>query len=615
MRFALPTILSHEVLWLCGAAVAVGLIVAWIMRGAVPGQSAAAEDDADAPRSGYRDRMVAGVVAGLLLIAGGAYLALSRGILYSVPIFALGFGLVIFLVARNQRYRHASPTLRRTIDFSTAMLNASLLLGILIVGNVIAFRYGGQPLDLTREGTYSLSSMTKKQLESLDRPVKFTLFFGQGARAGRQRDRVLQLLESYKSVNPDRIELDNLDPYSDVTRYEELASRVPELELLQGGGVVIEFGTGEGASHSVVRNQDLFLALPSDPMHPGRERFTTSFSGEDEITSALMRLREGQKTKVGFTVGHGEPSTADLNPRGRGIGTWKTRFNKVGCEVIDLNLLSEEIPEDLSLLVIVGPKSPFKPDEVQKLSSFSYRAKPLLLLLGNTEPSGLDEFLKSFNLTIGKGLIIDPRLLYAGNPSLVFGPAEPALHHQIVDALGPNRAVLLPGAAPIKILGSDASPGSPGAAPVDPSLVPVAILRTSHSSWAESDPKKAPISFDPRTDQAGPLAVGVAVSERVAQRQADGTSAGKPRLVLFSCPPMAENIFQDIERTNLDMLMLAAGWLRGRSDTLGIPQHTHVALTLNVDPNLRNRLILIPSLVAIMSIIALGVIVFTNRRE
>ena len=84
------------------------------------------------------------------------YFAVSRGILFSVPVFALGFGLVIFLVARNRRHRHASPTLRRTIDFSTAFLNASLLGGILIVGNVIAFRYGGQPLDMTREGTYTL---------------------------------------------------------------------------------------------------------------------------------------------------------------------------------------------------------------------------------------------------------------------------------------------------------------------------------------------------------------------------------------------------------------------------------------------------------------------------
>ena len=614
MKFALPNLLSREEFWLAAAAAAVGLIVAWILRGAPPGQAVKAEDDSESPRSGYRDRMIAGVVVGLLLIALGGYFALSRGILYSVPLFALGFGLVIFLIARNRRYRHASPTLRRTIDFSTAFLNASLLGGILIVGNVIAFRYGSHPLDMTREGSYSLSSETTKQLKSLDRPVKFTLFFGQGARASSQRDRVVQLLESYRAANPDLIELDSLNPFNDVMRYEELAKRVPELELLHGGGVVIEYGTGESASHAVVRNQDLFLAIRLDPARQGNDRYASSFSGEDEITTALMRLREGQKTKVAFTVGHGEPSTADLNPRGRGIGNWKARFNKVGCEVLDLNLLSDDIPPELSLLVVVGPKTPFKPDEIQKLRSFKDRGKPLLLLLGNSEPSGLDEFLKSFNLSIDKGIIIDPRFSMRGNPALVYAPAEPALKHEIAEALGPNRAVLLPGAAPIQVAGAGNS-GSPGEAPVDATLVPVAILRTTSSSWAETDPKKVPLARDPKTEKGGPLAVGIGVSERTTQPGPGGAPGGKPRLVLFSCPAMAENIFQDIERTNLDMLMIAAGWLRGRSDTLGIPPQPHVALRLSVDPELRNRLILVPSVVALLLIIAMGVIVYTARRE
>jgi ABC-type uncharacterized transport system len=613
MKFAFPNLLSREEFWLAASAVAVGLVVAWILRGAAPGQAGKAEDDAEAPRSGYRDRMIAGVIVGLLLIAGGGYFALSRGILLSVPVFALGFGLVIFLIARNRRYRHASPTMRRTIDFSTAFLNASLLGGILIVGNVIAFRYGSHPLDLTREGTYTLSSETTKELHSLDRTVKFTLFFGQGARASRQRDRVVQLLESYKSTNPDRVELDSLDPFNDVTRYEELAKRVPELELLHGGGVVIEYGKQEGAPHAVVRNQDLFLAIPLDPARQGRDRYATTFSGEDEITTALMRLKEGQKTKVAFTVGHGEPSTADLNPRGRGIGNWKARFNKVGCDVLDLNLLSDEIPPDLTLLIVVGPKVPFRPDEILKLRSFTDRGKPLLLLLGNSEPSGLDEFLKSFNLSIGKGLIVDPRFSLRGNASLVYAPTEPALKHEIVDAVGENRAVLLPGAAPIDVAGAG-NTASAGA-PVDPTLVPFTIVRTTKSSWAESEPRKIPLSLDPKTEKAGPLPVGIAVSESTAQSQPGAASGGKPRLVLFSCPAMAENIFQDIERTNLDMLMIAAGWLRARSDTLGIPPHPHVALRLSVDPELRNRLILVPSVVALMLIIAMGIIVFTARRE
>ena len=258
MGLDLLKFLSRGEIWIAGSAIVAFLVLTWALRGAPPGQAAEAEEDAEAPVPGYRDRIVAAVVVGLILILAGAFVSIERGILWSLPLFGLGFGLVLTLIVVNQRYRHGSPSLRRTIDFANAFLNASLLAGILVVINVIAFRYGGQPLDLTREGTYSLSSTTLKQLTSLDRPLTFTLIFGRGRRAIRQRDRVVQLLESYKTVNPRMIQIVNLDQFFDQTRLEELGKRVPELELLRGGGVVMELGEGTAAEFVVVRSQELF---------------------------------------------------------------------------------------------------------------------------------------------------------------------------------------------------------------------------------------------------------------------------------------------------------------------------------------------------------------------
>ena len=59
MKVAFPSLFSQEEFWLAASALAVGLVVAWILRAAPPGQAATAEDDADSPRSGYRDRMIA----------------------------------------------------------------------------------------------------------------------------------------------------------------------------------------------------------------------------------------------------------------------------------------------------------------------------------------------------------------------------------------------------------------------------------------------------------------------------------------------------------------------------------------------------------------------------
>jgi hypothetical protein len=605
--------LSRNEFWIFGSALVAFLVGTWVLRGAPPGQTAQIEDDVDAPRAGYRDRIVFAVVVGLVLILGGAYTAIARGILWSLPIFAVGFGLVLTLITFNRRYRHASPSLRRTIDFSSSFLNAALLAGILVVINVIAFRYGGQPFDLTREQTYSLSTMTINQLVNLKRPVTFTMVFGRGPRAVRQHERVVQLLESYKTVRPELVRVESFDPYSDLARGEKLVKRVPELEILHGGGVVITFGDGDDAQHVVVRNQDLFQPLPPGTPGGGQDRFASAFTGEDEITSALIRLSEGKKARVAFTTEHGEPATSDLSPRGRGIGNWKARLAKVGCDAIDLNLLQDEVPADLSLLIVVAPKVPFKPEELAKLKAFATNGGPVMLLLGNTEPSGLDEFLKSFNLSIAPGLVIDPKFNYR-NPSFVYVPISPAVKHPIVEAMGANRAVLLPGAAPIHVLGQ-AARGKAPTEPVDPKLVPKTILQTTNFAWAETNPKNLPLRLDPETDTPGPLVVGVAVEERAEASRGAGAIEGKPRLVLFSCPAMAENIMQEYEPTNLDLLMNAASWLRNRPDTQGIPPHTHVALTLSVNPFLRSRLILVPSAVAAMMIIAMGIIVYIARRQ
>ena len=239
MKYDFLAYLWRSETWIAGSALVAFLAATWVLRGAPPGQAADSESDSDSPSARYRDRIIAAVVVGWILILLGAVVAVNRGIPWSLPIFGVGFGLVLVLIGYNRRYRHASPSLRRTIEFSSTFLNATLLAGILIVGNIIAFRYGGHLIDVTREQTYSLSSLTLNQLKSLERPVKFTMVFGRGPRAVRQRDRVVQLLESYKAVNPAMIELDSLDPYSDVTRDDELVKQVPELELLHGGGVSV----------------------------------------------------------------------------------------------------------------------------------------------------------------------------------------------------------------------------------------------------------------------------------------------------------------------------------------------------------------------------------------
>lgn len=564
--------------------------------------------DLVSPASPRRRLVTAGLVIGLILLGLGGYVALKFGIPWAIPVFLAGLGLILGLIAANRRHRHASADLRRSIDFATTVLNASLLAGILLVCNVIAFRYGGPPLDLTRERANSLSSQTVNQLATLTRPVRFTLVFGQGPRALAQRERVAQLLELYRAVNPGLIKVESeVNPF----QAEETLKRAPDLAVLQGGGVLIEVGEDEQTQAVVVRNRDMFPPPPASQSKRRDERVTTEFTGEDAVTSALIRLREAKKAKVAFTTGHGEPSVNDLNSRGEGLGIWKSRLTAAGCDVFELDLIREKIAADLALLVVVGPKTSFKTEEVAKIKDFTDRRGPLLLILGDTTNSGLEGLLRAHHLEIGRGTVTDLRLNLNGVPQVVFAiPGESDVHPIVYTSR--SRRILIPEAAPIQIL-SGPDPQSPSP---NPGLVATPILKTGNQSWAEVDGSVSRPKFDQDADAPGPIVVGAAVAELKPPEGSTATQSDpKPRLVLFSSRAIAGNLVVEIENSNLDMVMNAASWLRDRPDAVGISPSTHVALQLTVDPALRARLVIVPTVTALIVIIGIGITVYLTRRE
>ena len=139
---------------------------------------------------------------------------------------------------------------------------------------------------------------------------------------------------------------------SRIDRTTRRLRRAPELALIRGGGVLIEYGDDKEAPVVVVRSQELFeLPSPRQLQRQVVARFESAFTGEDAITSALDRLRQGKGVKVAFTTGHGEPKPDDMG--GKGLGNWRARLARVGCEVTEVRLDQGDIPGDLALLIVV----------------------------------------------------------------------------------------------------------------------------------------------------------------------------------------------------------------------------------------------------------------------
>jgi ABC-type uncharacterized transport system involved in gliding motility auxiliary subunit len=609
--------LSQTWVWVGALALAAFLVLFWTLRGAPIGQGVTGEGE-EAPRGGYRDRVIASVVFGLILVLAGAYVAMSGHLLWSLPVFALGFGIVLTLVAFNRKYRHGSPALRRTIEMSDAALTAALIAGILIVVNVLAFRYGGRALDFTSERAFSLSSLTTNQVKSLDRPVTFTIFFGRSPRALQQLVRVQQLLELYKAANPQKITIESVNPFTEVEKFQALNKQVPDVGVVinqQGGGVLIEYGTGgPGAPERIVLRSDDLFEMPQGRRNEPTDRFESRFVGEDAITSALMRLREGKKPRVAFTTNHGETPASAPDPRMPANGLWRSRLAAVGSEVVEIDLSQQNLSKEIALVIVDAPKTPFPPAELAKLKSYLDVGGPVVFLLGSGDARrGLEDVLRSYNVELGEGMVVDPEVSRAFRltPDFLVVETSPRIRHPIVDPLG-QRRLLMPYAAPLKVR----TPG-PGGQGANPSIVAREILRTRSQAWAETDQESVRLRrpvFDRGKDEQRPggIAVGLAVSDREKPGE---TKEERPRLVVFGSGSMGDDSVINAASTNEDLLMNAVSWLRGRPEMQGIAPKTHVALTLAASPQLRVQLILVPTVMAVLLILGFGVSTYVARRE
>ncbi len=285
------------------------------LAGCVPGQAAAVEDDADAPRAGYRDRIIAAVVVGLMLILWARLRrALARASSGRCRSSRWDLGLVLYLIAHNRRYRHASPTLRRHDRLFDRVLERFAAGGILIVVNVIAFRYGGRPIDMTRERNVLALVDDAEPTAGLDRPVTFTMIFGDGVRASRQHDRVVQLAGVVQGrQSPD-------DPVSEPEPIQR-----PDAARRAGQARARARNCCTAAARAGRCRRDRIRHGRERPVRGGAQR-RSCFSRSRSIRRRaawitmlrrsrartrslrhLIRLREGKRSKVAFTTGHGEP--------------------------------------------------------------------------------------------------------------------------------------------------------------------------------------------------------------------------------------------------------------------------------------------------------------------
>jgi hypothetical protein len=255
--------------------------------------------------------------------------------------------------------RAPQPESRRV--YAAAIAGLTLALALAYLGLFVASgQKWGVAADFAYFKTAKPSASTLRIASSLKEPIRIVAFY---PAVNEVKNEVDQYMRAVARANP-KIKFEFVD--------RVLSPKVArDMRVAQDGTIVLSRGE--------VRQ---VLSLGTE-MKSAR---TTLRNLDQEFQKNLMKLARDARVAY-LTTGHHE-----LNDRSPGLDPDKdksvTGLRKLlelqNYRVVDLGMpqgLASEIPEDASVVIVLGPKEPFAPEEVSALKRYAERGGALLLAL------------------------------------------------------------------------------------------------------------------------------------------------------------------------------------------------------------------------------------------
>jgi len=515
------------------------------------------QEDKGAARSAGRDprlerkseplapAVMAGIGAGLggvvVLVVGLLWWLVVKKLM-GVPLVLLilgGVGMLAYVVTNFGRLKSFWGQ-RSSREFVNSAAFTFFVLGILVLVNVIGARHHYRH-DFTQGKEYSLSEQTLKILHGLDKPVRIVAF-------------VSPDYYNAEEIRSRLREYDIASPKTKVTIYDPKTSM----------DKVKEYG---------VRYDGTIVVTCADK----KEEVTGG--SEEQLTSAILSVTKGEKTKVYFLSGHGEKRIDSYGDDS--IADVKTNLENQQYAVEELVLLKQKqpaVPGDCAVLCIVGPQQPLADKEISAIKKYLDQAGKLFVALEVPPAPDLHEILEPHGVKPLDGVVFDPVSNLWGNIGIPL-----VVHPEEHDITRGQESLFFPGARALEVEEeAPEQPEYPGAPPPPPSKKGVELLMTSDSAWLDTNFKPG---VQPKRDpgeRSGPLCLAVAVDEGKKKPPTppgvppaeEGEEKGARLVVVGDSDFMTQNV-RNLSPSGVIFALKAIAWLAKEDKLVSIPPKEH----------------------------------------
>jgi len=444
----------------------------------------------------------------------------------------------------------ASPALRNVLF---VLLLACAATGI----GYLATRYHAQ-FDITHNANNSLDHASVEVLAKMDGTITITVYATeQDARLGDIRKIIRDFLSLYQRYKKD-IVLEFIDPSR-----EEEKTRAAGIQL--NGEMVVEYA--------------------------GRSEHLTKIN-EQILTSTLLRLAHTRDQIVMYLDGHGERKLDGVANHDLGV-PFGAKLKENGFKIGSLNLaLAQEIPANVSVLVITQPQVKLMRGEVDKLLGYIGRGGNLLWLVDAEPLRGLEPLAEKLDLILPPGIVVDPAATEMNAPATwSLGASYPP--HAITRNF--NLITAFPSARPILSSESQDWQRQP-------------LVEVAPRGWvtrSKVNDNTAP-RFDKKNDTPGPAIIALAQQRHINDRD--------QRIVVVGSGAFLANSYAG-NGGNVDLGVNMMNWLSGEEHLITLQPRAAKDSSLTLSKTHLNIvsigfLLLLPSLLA-----GVGLYIWWKRRR
>ena len=292
-----------------------------------------------------------------------------------------------------------------------------------------------------------------------------------------------------------------------------------------------------------------------------------TFRGEEAVTSALLEVTEDRPAICYVTRGHGELGLADTSPL-RGLSQLSRQLRNRNFVLRELDLpTASEVPRDASMVLIAGPQAAFSAAEAERLRSYLYdRNGRVLAFLEPGREHGLDAVLSEW------AIFSPDALLQENDPACRTADGDIAVR-LLTEKPHPLTRVLREQDLPLVVSRARPARFDEGSAPdstlsVTPLVFSSNVRNGAMLSWAETDPLRRPIRFDPERDHPGPVCIAAAAERAAGIRKGSGAIGG--RLVVVGSTDLISNARLG-RGGNQAFVTQCAAWLSDRDRAVSLP--------------------------------------------